>query len=301
MSAGLLRAIAAVASMLLGAERNVYTAEQADLGISVDSRVTWATPAQPEVHILLRNSGAEPVPFSLWIGELPGSQGLECDSKISGAVPDLTSRFAHWVGISHGRSRGIVPARGWAHRSILVGAQGGVAPCRVPYLLVTEGSGKRQTLKAAVDVPEVKATPHPIASTTNLRWEAMFERDESHRDRVIARVLVERNGRGPVDVSIRDRRLTCSSDSPISWSLSHGALQGEDVGPISLEDANWGVFVMPILTAGGGVGEGCVMELSFVTDTLDGPGALGEARFPISLSGEFGPPRDRGGPSPPRE
>lgn len=50
--------------------------------VEVLSRVTWATAGKPEVHLLLRNPGDEPIPFSLRFGHIPGGPRVSCAADL---------------------------------------------------------------------------------------------------------------------------------------------------------------------------------------------------------------------------
>lgn len=284
--------ILALLPLAVGSASPSLSANDSD-PLDIVSSVTWASPAQPEVHVLLRNQTDRTLPFSLWIGELPGPEGMKCHGSISAEKPDLFTRFSPWLGVSLGRSGGIVPPDGWAHRSFLVGDAGGVAPCSVPYLAVVGAGEERKEVRGNIDVPEPTGVPRGMVSSSSLNWEAMFEKDEIHRNRVIARVLVTNRESHSIDVFVHNRWISCAEGGRLSWALFHGVLQGEDVGPFSLSGKGWAAFVMALEVQPGTEPERCSLGLELFGDTNEGSALIARFEVPVEITGTFTSPQRR--------
>jgi hypothetical protein len=210
-------------------------------GIDVQSRSSWMTPGQPEVHLLLRNPTDRAVEFSLRLGR--GSQGkrTQCSKDLVDVDPGFVRRFDGRLGISRIATSGTIPARGWTHRAFAVGAGGMVAPCEVPYVLGLDNPSR--TIEGTVTVPG--AQPHwegVAVDEGDLEWESLVESNERQPQRVNARLLLRNRAAHSILVSISERSLNCPEGVAARWALQDSVLQGENIGPGVISAGSWIVF-----------------------------------------------------------
>lgn len=252
-------------------------------GLSVEGRSTWATPAQPEVHLLLRNPTQKAVPFALWIGSMPGDEDIECAGTMQGIRPKPFTRFAYWNGISTGHSTGFVPPNGWAHRSLVLGVHGLLAPCRVPYKLVLldDEGATREVIDGEIEVGDPLPFDRGEASNGGMNSSVFVEKDERYDRRLIVRTLVENKGDHPLVVLVGSRALDCPEGVSAGWALSHATVQGEDVGPIQVQPGAWGVFVAGVDALSENGVERCRVSFDLFADTPQGLRGLGRASSPL--------------------
>lgn len=255
--------------------------------LSVESQVSWATPAMPEVQILLRNSGGQPVDFVSELAAAPAGHQLDCQDDGNAAQPSLTTRFLRWDGVSRGISRGTVPAHGWAHRSVALGSVGVLPPCRIPFRvrLTTQSRAKSDPIEGLITVAAAPPIVEERGKGSALSWTAMVEKDSTYRDRVVARLLVENGEHSPVRVLVTDRRIECMSQADASWALHKGALQGQDVGPLEIGARSWGVFVSAIDLRGSKQASDCQLLVELSVDGSKGPKPVAKAEVPLTITG----------------
>jgi hypothetical protein len=255
--------------------------------LEVESRSSWATPAQPEVHLLLRNPTDDEVVFTLWLGAIPGKSEVRCARQVTDVDPDFLSRFYYWNGISNGPTRGVVPPKGWTHRSLIVGESGGVAPCDVPYRLEIE-RGKdeiAEVIEGSVRVERPGLPQRGEVSNSGIEWSSVVERDRLYEPRLIARLLVTNRESHPIWVLLDDRRLSCSEGEPATWALHHATVQGEDVGPYELAPGGWAVFTAAVNVPKSTRPESCRASMEIVADTPAGLRPVRAAEFPLAPVG----------------
>lgn len=254
--------------------------------LSVESQVSWATPAMPEVQILLRNSGDRPVDFVSEVAAAPAGHQLDCEDGGT-ARPGLTTRFLRWDGVSRGISRGTVPAHGWAHRSLALGSVGVLPPCRIPYRVraTTQSAANSDPIEGVISVAAAPPVVGGRGKGSALSWAAMVERDSTYRDRVMARLLVENGEDSSVRVLVTDRRIECKGKADADWVLHKGALQGQDVGPLDISARSWGVFVSPIELRGSKQASDCQITVELSVDGPTGPKPVARAEVPLTITG----------------
>ncbi len=255
--------------------------------LEIDSRSSWATPAQPEVHLLLRNPTEDPVLFTLWLGATPGGPELQCARQVEGADPDFLSRFHYWNGVSYGQTRGVVPPKGWTHRSLLVGESGGIVPCEVPYRLEIE-KGKDEIAEVNEGTIRVEKPGPPqrgSVSKDSVEWLALVERDRLYEPRLITRLLVTNQEEHPIVIMVDHRHLECSEGEPATWALHHATVQGEDVGPFELSTGGWAVFVAAVNVPKSTPPESCRASMTIVADTSSGRQPIRRVEFSLAPTG----------------
>jgi hypothetical protein len=258
--------------------------------LEVAARVSWMTPAQPEVHLLLKNPTDKPIEFSLWLGRGRGKRKTTCRANLSTVDPNFYQRFDRNIGISRVMTEGVVPAKGWTHRSYLVGASGGVAPCEVPFTLGSNG----KTIEGEVSIPEERETGRPAPSAgVSLTWERVIEESRVADDSLIVRLLVRNRGTHPIWASITARELSCRAGA-ISWRAHYGTIQGEAVGPAVVQPGEWIVFADVVDLAPGQDPKECSARLQISVLTEGGLRNVELAEFDLKPAGEFGVPNVRG-------
>ncbi len=269
--------------------------------IRVESRVSWSTPAQPELHLLLRNAESVPIEFLLEWGSGEHKDGVRCETDLSSLDRSFTWRFSRWSGISPPLSRGVVPANGWAHRALLLGSMGLVPPCEIDYHLTLSKDGERtyKVLSGTIAVGGRTRPERGSVSPDRIDSEAMFERDEIHRDQLVARILLRNKEPHEVELLVTDRRVSCG-DNALSWALHRGAVQGEDVGPVSIPAAGWAVLAMALRTAiSGPLPDRCELAVELSADTGSEIQPLEWVRLRPEITGFLaGRHRQDGDPSP---
>jgi hypothetical protein len=257
--------------------------------VEVLSRTTWATPGRPEVHLLLRNPGDEAVPFSLRLGHIPGGARVSCAADLESVESDFSSRFTGWSGLSRGVVRGVIPPQGWAHRSFIIGAQGWLPPCEVPYRLdLEEGGELGARSEGTIHVGKPEWVSRGNIGSESFDWEAMVETDEVHDRRVISRLLVRNSGEEPAHLLVTARHLQCQNGERLEWALHHAAVQGEDVGPFALPPGGWAVFAAPIAVSNAAKLDRCTASIEISADTEAGLRPVETVEFPLKPTGFFG-------------
>lgn len=256
-------------------------------GVSVEPGVTWASPGKPEVHLLFQNQESFPVEFTLWMGMIPGGGRTVCKGDLRGADPDFSARFSGWNGLSRGVVRGLVPAGGWTHRSIALGAIGLLPPCDVPYRLDLQSGGSGdERREGVISVGAPEWPPRGTASEDSIEAQAMVETDEIHDGRLIVRVLARNREQHPVFIMVRSKHLACPGNQTLTWALRDAALQGEDVGPYRVPSGGWGVFASAV-EAGDAKTDECHAVFQLAAQTTDGIEALGSIEVPLVPTGFF--------------
>ncbi len=255
--------------------------------LSVESQVSWATPAMPEVQILLRNSGDQPVDFVSEVATAPAGHQLDCQDTGTADEAGLTTRFLRWDSLSRGISRGTVPARGWAHRSVALGSVGVLPPCRIPFRVraTTQSGRKSNPIEGLIPVAAAPPVIEKRGKGSALSWAAMVEKDSTYRDRVVARLLVENGEDSTVRVLVTDRRIECKDKADASWVLHKGALQGQDVGPLDIGPRSWGVFASPVELRGSKQASDCRIMVELSVDGSTGPKPVAKAEVPLTITG----------------
>jgi hypothetical protein len=265
----------------------VCSAVQAsDAPVAIREWSTVATPARPEAHLLIRNRTSVPLVFTLELGGITGGPKVEC----AGArvpEPDFLTRFHYWNGVSFGDSRGLIPPNGWTHRSILLGEQGMIPPCHVPYRLRIENdSGEGiSTIDGEIQVGVQGPPVRGDATGEDVAWEVMVEQHKLYPDRLVARIAVENRTDHGVVVEIDRRTLTCEGSGGASWAAHHGVVQGEDSGPVQIDAKGVGVFVAAIETWDLDDPAECTVGADIVLDTRSGLKRLKRIEFDLSPSG----------------
>ncbi len=269
--------------------------------VSVSTRTTWTTTAQPEVHLLLRNEEDRSVRFLLWLGYLPGGKKPACERTLAEVDANFRSRFTGWDGISQNPTSGVIPAQGWTHRSLLLGAEGWLPPCEVPYRVDLEVAGEHiGRLEGTIDAGKAEWVPRGNVLKGSVDWEAMVETDEIHDRRVVSRLLVRNLGEEPAHLLVTGRHLQCENGERLGWALHHAAVQGEDVGPFALPPGGWAVFAAPIAVPNGAKLKRCAASIEISADTEAGLRPVETVEFLLKPTGFFGGIHsNKWGPAPP--
>lgn len=214
---------------------------------SVESRITWMTPLQPEVHLLLINPQEGAQTFSVFFG---ADGGIVCEDKLETGDIEVDLRLHRFDTLFAARSSGLIPPEGWAHREIILGSDGSVGPCSVPYV-VEFGDDQQDRVRGVIHVPrspkvEVSGFLVPV------EWgeaEAMIE-STGLPDRYMLRILVRNLSEKILSIAVTNRRLQCESSGRAKWDLQGGAPTESGVGPVWLSVDGWAVFVAPIRVQG---------------------------------------------------
>ncbi len=255
--------------------------------VSIETSVTRATVAEPEVHLLLRNASAQPIEFVLWLGYLPGLRKLTCAGDLSVLDKNYASRFVGWDGVSVNPSSGVIPAKGWSHRSIAIGTGGSLAPCKVPYLLVLQGTNGPEKIEGTVEVSTGEATERGNPDELDVALESMVEVDEVHKNRIVVRLLATNNGTHPLHLLVTERSLECAPPGRAAWALHHTVLQGEDVGPFPVLAKSWAVFTMSVDVSGERTADQCTAHFQVSADTNRGARPVGEIKSLMKPAGFY--------------
>ncbi len=255
--------------------------------LTVESRVSRASVAEPEVHILLRNNSDRPVEFSLWLGYLPGRRKPACSGDLTTLDRNYPSRFVGWDGLSRNPSSGVVPPKGWVHRSMALGAGGLLAPCTVPYLLSFEGEEGARQIEGEVQVSKGEAIERGSPTQADIDLEAMVETDEVHHDRVVLRLLAANRSSKGAHLLITKRSFECAAPEWATWALHHTVAQGEDVGPFDVPANGWTVFTMSIEISGQRALLDCSVRLQVSADTDRGVVPIAATRSNLRPTGYY--------------
>jgi hypothetical protein len=256
--------------------------------VRIDTWTTVATPARPEVHVLLRNGETTPLAFVLEIGDLQRGSKVECAGSYTGE-PDLLTRFHFWNGVSFGDSSGVIPANGWTHRSFVLGEYGYEPPCSVPYRLRT--TSPASIVEGVIEVPKGASPVRETVSREDIRWDLMVEEHRIYDHRLVARLLVENRSARAIVLGLDRRSLDCDGAGRASWSSHHGVIQGQDVGPIQIPGRGWGVFVAAIDYWGTENPADCRMSADLQLDTSRGRTTLARVEFRLEPTGFLGAAR----------
>jgi len=250
----LLSAILVCGSLLGGSG-----AEESAGAFTVEPRITWASSAKPEIHLLVRNRTAAPVPFAVSIGSERGTRGAKCESRAPD--PALSRRFNRWDSVSRAFSVGRLEAHGWAHRSVALGTAGLTPPCEVPYTVrFFPGEAREVAITGRVEVPSQVQRASEDWGPPVVETSAVIERDVDQRNRALVRLLVTNTGNESTRISVTSRRVLCAEAGNTDLALHHGVLQGQDSGPFDLSTGSWAVFVFPLETGADLGSNGCQLE-----------------------------------------
>ena len=99
---------------------------------------------------------------------------------------------------------------------------------------------------------------------------------------------MKNTGSEPIFALVSDRNLECSDGKQISWALSHGVVQGEDVGPFRVQPGGWAVFVSSINVPKGVDLEKCKANMDISMETEEVLQFMKTASFPLKPTGFYG-------------
>ena len=250
--------------------------------VRIDTWTTVATPARPEVHVLLRNSEDTPIPFVLEIGDLQNGPKMRCAGGDEGK-PDFLSRFHFWNGVSFGDSTGVIPAKGWTHRSFVLGEYGNRPPCTVPYRLRFKSAPG--VVEGAIEVGSAPPPVREVVSMDDIRWDFMVEEHRVYEHRLVARLAIENKSSHAIVIGLSRRSLDCEGTARASWSSQHGVIQGQDVGPFDIPKHGWGVFVASVDYWGTEYPADCRMSADLQLSTDRGTTTLSRVEFRLEPTG----------------
>jgi hypothetical protein len=249
---------------------------------AVESRVTWASPGMPEVHLLIRNQSQEPVGFVAELGAASERTGLRCHGHPARTDEAFVWRFSRWDSVSRGISRGLMPAGGWSHRSIALGTGGVSPPCEIPYRVMFPSPHEGQSeVRGVISVPAMPPSTRDRGPTPVLGWESSVEKDDTRQGRLVARLLVTNRSDHPTRLLITNRQLTCVGGTDARLALHDGTLQGQDVGPFEVDSLGWTVFVMAVDSYGNRGGDPCRITVELSADTSAGLRSVETVEFPL--------------------
>ena len=107
----------------------------------------------------------------------------------------------------------MIPAKGWTHRSVILGSGGYVTPCVIPYQLGIDGD-EVTVLKGDFAVDKRKAIQRGIILAKALLWDFIVEEDKIHGQRIVGRPDVDRIMARLIGEEYRLRTNICSGKRP---------------------------------------------------------------------------------------
>lgn len=139
-------------------------------------------------------------------------------------------------------SLGVIPAKGWTHRAVVLTGPIFRAPCKYDYVLKFSGSAIEE-VHGTVEVPEAQATQGDLNDgQPALQASVLVERD-AFEDHLLVRLLITNNGNRTERVWISGRDIDCKSGKRPGWSTKWPVPQGQDIGPAAVKPADWAVLV----------------------------------------------------------
>ena len=167
---------------------------------------------------------------------------IACRGKLETGDLAVDMRLRRFDTLFAARSSGIVPAGGWAHRELILGSDGSVGPCTVPYV-VEFGNDKPSRIEGVIHVPR---SPQVDVSGFSVPagWgnaEAMIE-SRPLPGRYILRILVRNLSASMLSILVNDRQLVCESGGRAAWDLHGGVPAESGVGPAWVSADGWAVL-----------------------------------------------------------
>jgi len=225
-------------------------------GVTIDSRVSWASAARPEIHLLLESAEDRARTLSV---ALP--RQVRCRSGEAPRDHERSRLFRDLSAFQSELTLGRLEGRGWLHRSFPVGTITEVkGSCSAAYEVRDWTSGELLA-SGTIEIPE--KPPHRQGgefSAESVSVAVAAEKDEDFAGLHVARVLVRNRESHGLVLYETDRRLACEQGTDADWALRHAALQGEDSGPVWVPGGRWAVFLNSIRVRSGSLSR-CVMEV----------------------------------------
>lgn len=209
-------------------------------GLAVDARVSYSSAAQPELHVLVRNTSSDERILSVW-----APRQVECSEK----NPPIDRR-REWIFLDltnwHAElTVGRVRPGGWLHRSFPLGERWkSLENCRAEFVVSDWHSGE---VIARDSISLDAGSPRRRLATVRAgmgKLDAVLEEDRDREGLLVLRVLV-RNASSEGFVAYETARDVFCNGQPkvVNWTPRGGVLQGEDTGPVWVPPGGWGVFV----------------------------------------------------------
>lgn len=268
---------------------------RAATNLEVESRVTWATIAQPELHLLLRNHSDRSVKISVGFGS-----EVQCSGDPQSGSPSyeqLTAESEFHAPLTFG----VVPSNSWLHRSFPLSLLGRYAPPCVVDVEIWSYDPYRREFRETIRVEKQAAEqflmagdPQDSPPPASISADALVERVDGPNGLLVLRTKIEDPRRERRQLRILDRQISCPEGTEAKWSPIVKVFPGEDVGPVSLDESGWHVFISVIESAGDAT-DSCVVTQTVESispsgsrstletrATLEGDGLL--SRSPLSVS-----------------
>lgn len=208
-----------------------------DKGVLLETRVSWLSLAQPEVHALIRNSSGRARPLEVRFGAVKCTNPVELNKTVE--FQDISDWHRTWT-------IGVLPGNGWLHRSYPLGLEFRRLgfPCEMETTVL---EGSTTTLKKTTTIPASAGLSSEDWAddewaTSHFNIDQMVEVD-AHLDVLLAQVLVEYRGPNTARVKLRRLPLNCED---LTWEVRDVIFQGEDTGPDDLRSGQWTVFQIPL-------------------------------------------------------
>lgn len=258
--------------------------------IHLETRVSWATPYMPEVHVLFRNESSDPTRFFIDFGSSLSNgsvtPAIECRMDLRTVDMTLQRRSGFFFAFWNDVTEGIVPAHGWTHRSVPIG-RFFRPPCKIPFVVRMNGGGlQTHTISIDGEYPPDFVYPAPAYEAPTIQVEAMLE-DGPDDETATVRMLAQSRSEFRTVLWITDRGTSCEQ---LRWKTWLAPMSEESFGPIEIAPLGWAVFVSALdLSRGAKLGKACKawIEISAGSSVLSVPKRVGRYDFPVIVSGEY--------------
>ena len=245
--------------------------------IRVETRTTWTTAAQPEIHLLLQADHTTTGTVAVFLPE-----HVVCDGKEAPSASEKLRIFDTLSRLPFSLTTGELRPDAWLHRSYPVGGYRVLSgQCIATYRVADWTSGK--TLVSG-EIP-ISAIPPAFDETSasggSLDVSMETERDSRFGELHLVKLLVRNREDHAVLISESDRRLSCSSGSSADWAFRPNVIQGEDSGPVWVPAKSWAVLQNAVALRAGSI-VGCKVEVELSAYRV-GEGLVPVKRFQAEI------------------
>ncbi len=264
-------------------------ARGADNAVRYETLATWLSAGGPEAHVLLQNLTDERIDFDLRFRP----REMRCAGPIQQLVElDPRSRmgnyFRAFVNWHRTEGAGVLPAKGWAHRSTLLFLETASLPCEVPFKIVLDAPHSRVIDGTVVvkEGPPARALVNTKASDVSA--DVVVEDDEGDPRAPTVRLLVRNLAAHPVRVEATERGTVCAQGAEAGWASIRGVLQGENTGPLDIAPGGWGVLVDVVRARKAGDLADCRGWIMLEGTDEHGAVLIDRIKFPLQPAGKHG-------------
>lgn len=245
--------------------RSVVVAPLASIGVPAasetvhaETRTTWMTAAQPEIHLLLQSDLAASRVLTIYFPE-----DVFCDGKKAALDSEKARIFDTLSRLPFPLTTGELKSNAWLHRSFPIGGYRVLRGQCVATFRVSDWTSGETLATGEIPIPlKPPAHEESSASEDNIDVSLGVERDSRFQELYLLKLLVRNRGNHSVLISESGRRFSCGQGANAEWALRPDVIQGEDSGPVVIPEQSWVVLQNAVTVRSSSI-IGCLIEVEF--------------------------------------